>query len=277
MAEPAAILVTGHSAGGRLGSPPRFKETRDGVQAQRDYRVNTADIDAALKATGLPGMDEPWSALRADVIVYEREPEYVAGRDDGAEGVGGHTVVHVRYATPTISGAVGPPGRSYTRFVPGTTSVQRIYDARYGTPDLPVPTPGTVGPPDPRVEPIAGGRGTPVGVGTMQVEVVTWPAALELARLNLLAREQRVNQDPVALPPLLRLPNMPPLLFAPGQLRYISYVPDADQGRLRLTQTLEMAPDFLFRDQATDEFDRPSGPVRDRVVYLSAVFAGLFT
>lgn len=252
---PVAELVEGNND--RFGEAPRFEQTADGTVGVEDYRVQTPDPIVALLAAGVPEIGQP-NAFLNTLLCRKKNARYVGGD---------WCAVNVTYATEGAGGQITPEpfvGTSYSRIIPGTTTIQRRYDVRIET-DF-----------NTYKSPINGLRGTTVTVGTMTLEVTAFPqsfAAADLRTLIRLARRNSLNQDTVTAPPLLG--TQISLAFDPGELKYVTFEMDREGGLLRIRHYMEMAEDFDFVWYEEDELGNAVTGFRS-VVYPSEPFAGIF-
>lgn len=281
-----AELVTGRTDYG--AEPAWTDDGRDGLRGQRDYTVNTCAIEDATGDTvlGLPKRGDAWSDDKKSLVVVGRSCRYITGNEVemAAGGAPGLCWVRVTYEEPA-PGRPPPavPGLKYTLVEFATSSITRVYDVRYGTPDHPARPPLSTSFPissvDPVCDPIANGRGASVAVGLLQIKVVQYvSSAGELTmtwfrKVVELQRKQAVNNAAVTLPPLLSTGFI--LTMNAGELQYNGCEIGPESGIVRVTHHLSAAPDFLERWAQEDEVGRCIGDPRSSMVYPELSFAGV--
>lgn len=265
--------------------PERITREPTGWRGQRDFWINCDDPMAAANAPGLPRVNDAWSPDYPTLLCRSIDVTHHAGGSDRTTGTGGVCIASCVYETAGLRGRIDPPelGKASTLVTRSTTQVQRYYDARLEALD-----PGFVGPPSPDLaRPIGNGRGVAVDVGQQIYEVTWYPTEAQYAglmrKLDELSTLKAVNSDEILLPPVLHTSVRYKL--APGQARYIEYrveearggVPEEGRsGLLALVQSIQAAPDFLYRWASEDEFGNAVYPLNVNQVYPTRSFAGIF-
>jgi len=227
---------------GRQGWDESLELTDEGARGHRHYRVDTRRLDAMVTADGLPRVGDRWSDDLPLLAVRSIAPVWRAGVESEGNGNG---VVRVDYATPSLgSGESEPDGSAFTRM--GTSVVvATVFEG--------VLEDGT-----PSGQAIEGGAPREAGMLTARV-VATFPAAEIDARIaGWVSLVGSLNDAPVALPRVARTQRS--VTLAAGQLLYQGFdEPELIAGggagtdRVRVTQRLRVAEDFIFRKAVVDD------------------------
>lgn len=266
MAAPEVELVRGKTSWGAAAE--EVEQLADGWRGTRDYTVFTSEPAAAILAAGVPQTGDAWDASFPNLLAVSRRCRFVAGTDDPLTQTGGKSWVRVSYETPGLRGRLPVPTAltKYCRLLPGSTTLQRVYDVRA------VENAFTQ-----YAEPILAGRGAPITVGTMQVVVTTFPTPQQLRdlvpKMIDLARVCKLNEETIRFPPLLGEPYE--MQLEPGQAKYLTFALDREQGLLALQQTIEIAPNFDFVWQVEDDTGQAIASVTSQV-YERGDFSGLW-
>lgn len=281
MPTPALICreVTGKTAWG--AGPETLRQTPSGWAGHRDFTVyGTRNTDVALNFVETPGIGAKWSTLMPTLTVVSRDTAVIGGTGSDTHGGGGGAVwVKLDYSTPQQGGRLpdNRAGDKYTLIKPGVTSFNRVYDARkeMGPAFEYLDPPGELFVWDGQVK---GGRGFQVAIGTIGLEVYSFPTTpigqALVSKMIRLQRYQMLNKLQVQLPKIYNTPTT--LIFGPGELKYTDFEVGSDRGVHMVRHVLEAGPDWFERWVKEDERGRSVGDPILSVGYPAGDFAGLW-
>lgn len=206
MPAPTVKLIEGATSWG--GEHWWVRPSASGEVGQRDFIVNTSDIEAAVSALGVPRRGDSWSPGRPDLEVVDVSPRYIGSVDDSSTGTGGWTAVRVNYETPGATGRVTlkktDRSSDFTEVVWESSTVRQRYDARHEQ------APGTF------TLPIDNGRGAdrpimlPVAVvhrfrppTNTPIDLILAAAAAPVNSLALTLPPEQRTLGPITIPPLI--------------------------------------------------------------------------
>lgn len=246
-----------------------LEETPQGWRGRRTWLVPTANAAKAMRADGLPELNQSWSDDFPNLMVVRRGPTKLKGGwDEDSSGRTGLLYVPIEYETPTVSGRFTPASEAdvWTEVSTQVDTLRRQYPVE-------------------RLEP-SGGDVTPIlngdGIDTQGLSVflavhayfradhdIPWDVMLRLGY-----PECKTNSREVIIPNIMHSGRS--RRFARGQLLFLGPQSMEVAGEfLQVTWNLRAASNFELIWQSEDDRGRASQRYRDRI-YEQDDFAGLW-